>query len=50
MASQAMVAKDFQSVVYSEPVKKRFTEILGKGAAAFMSTLLTVQQQPVAVH
>ena len=42
MANQTMVAKDFQSMVQSEPVKKRFTEILGKNAAAFMSTLLTV--------
>jgi len=43
MASQAMTTtRDFQAMLNSEPVKKRFTEVLDKGAVAFMSTLLTV--------
>ena len=42
MASQEMTKSNFQTVLYSEAVQNRFMELLDKGAAGFMSTLLTV--------
>lgn len=43
MSKQAvMVTNNFQKALQSEPIKNRFSEVLDKGAAGFMSSLLTV--------
>lgn len=46
MANQEMVkssvTKTFNDVINSEPVKKRFSEVLDKGAPAFISALIAI--------
>lgn len=42
MATQALVQKNFSEIANSEAVKKRFTEVLDKGAPAFVSALIAV--------
>lgn len=42
MATQALVQKSFAEIVNSEAVKKRFTEVLDKGAPAYISALLAI--------
>ena len=42
MGTQALVQKSFSEMVNSESVKKRFTEVLDKGAPAFVSALIAI--------
>lgn len=42
MATQALVQKNFSEIVNSEAVKKRFAEVLDKGAPAFVSALIAI--------
>lgn len=42
MTSQALTQKNFSDIVNSESVKKRFTEVLDKGAPAFVSALIAI--------
>ena len=42
MATQALANENFVKVLSSEAVKKRFNEVLEKGAAAFMSALIAI--------
>ena len=44
MATQALATENFVKVLSSEAVKKRFNEVLEKGAAAFMSALIWARQ------
>lgn len=42
MATQALAQKSFSEIANSEAVKKRFTEVLDKGAPAFISALIAI--------
>lgn len=42
MATQALAQKNFSEIANSEAVKKRFTEVLDKGAPAFVSALIAI--------
>lgn len=42
MATQALAQKSFPAILNSESIKSRLTEILDKGAPAFISALLTI--------